>query len=579
MPTSSARLLRWSRRAMLALGLYAFFGGLTSFFGWVLDIPRLTDWIGNGISIQPNATLAAAGAGLGLVLLAMGFALPAGLCGGLAAVIGSTVLFQYITGLNLHIDTLFLFDRSWGRVGVISPGRMGPPGASAWSLIGVALMLISSQELRRQGAERSPAGRLPLGLAYTTAGISLLSLIGYLFGAKFLYTIPTATVIAFQTATFVFACSLGLLLSLPDRGLLRLTGEEGAAGILVRRAVPALLILPLLIGFLRVQGERAGLYDSTFGTSLRTIVEIALFLTLLWWTARAIRQEEARRLEAEMERERLLYELEERVQSRTEELARQTAELARSNADLRRFAYAASHDLQEPLRMVTSYLQIIRDDYQGKLGPDADECIGYAVEGAERMRMLINGLLAYSRVGAEGNTFAPVDCKAVLTEVLANLELAIRASDARITSEKLPIVTADHYQMVQLLQNLIANALTFRNEVEAPRIHVSATRSDKSWLFSVSDNGIGIAPKYRETVFGIFHRLHDRSKYQGTGMGLAICKRVVERRGGQIWVESEPGHGSTFYFTVPDIVVESPHVQPASTLELHVGTGNPARPT
>jgi PAS domain S-box-containing protein len=234
-----------------------------------------------------------------------------------------------------------------------------------------------------------------------------------------------------------------------------------------------------------------------------------------------------------------------------EALRRQAADLARSNADLQQFAYVASHDLQEPLRMVTSYMQIIADQYRGKLDADADECIGFAVDGAQRMRQLITGLLAYSRVGTRGQQLSLTDCSAVLSEVIANLNVAIHESAAIIECESLPTVMIDAAQMAQLFQNLIANALTFHGNA-IPRIRVSAQRNGAGWKFSVEDNGIGIAPEHYERIFVIFQRLHDRIKYKGTGIGLAICKKIVERRGGKIWVTSERGRGSTFYFTIPD---------------------------
>jgi PAS domain S-box-containing protein len=233
-----------------------------------------------------------------------------------------------------------------------------------------------------------------------------------------------------------------------------------------------------------------------------------------------------------------------------EALKEKTEELARSNRDLEQFAYVASHDLQEPLRMVTSYVQLLARRYKGKLDSDADEFIGFAEGGAIRMWNLINALLAYSRVGMRGTQLEPTDCETAISQSLNNLKVAIEENGAVVTHDSLPMVMADNSQLVQLFQNLIGNAIKFRGK-EPPRVHVSAGRNGNGWVFSVRDNGIGIAPEYAERIFIIFQRLHGLEEYPGTGIGLAICQKIVEQHGGRIWVESEVGKGATFYFNLP----------------------------
>ncbi len=227
-----------------------------------------------------------------------------------------------------------------------------------------------------------------------------------------------------------------------------------------------------------------------------------------------------------------------------------TAELARSNAELEQFAYIASHDLQEPLRMISSYVQLLARRYKGRLDRDADEFIDFASEGALRMQRLINDLLAYSRVGTRGKSFEEVNLEAVLARALENLQLAIKEKKATVTHDPMPLAYGDSGQLTQVFQNLIDNAVKFAGE-HLPRVHISSRFEGGECVCSVQDNGIGIAAEYVHRIFLLFQRLHTRKEYPGTGIGLAICKRIIERHGGKIWVESQPNQGSTFYFAIP----------------------------
>jgi len=245
------------------------------------------------------------------------------------------------------------------------------------------------------------------------------------------------------------------------------------------------------------------------------------------------------------------------IRAAQQALAAQTEELKRSNADLEQFAYVASHDLQEPLRMVASYAELLAERYRGRLDDKADKYIGYAVEGAKRMQRLVNDLLVYSRVGTQGKPLVAVQADAVLNGVLHSLRRAIDECGATIERTELPRVMADEVQLGQVLQNLIANALKFRSDAP-PRVRVSAEDDGGQWIFSVSDNGIGVAPQYSERIFQMFQRLHERAKYEGSGIGLAVAKKIVERHGGRIWLESEDGKGATFRFTMQKVRGDSP---------------------
>lgn len=236
-------------------------------------------------------------------------------------------------------------------------------------------------------------------------------------------------------------------------------------------------------------------------------------------------------------------------QSAESALVKSNQELARSNAELEQFAYVASHDLQAPLATIASYAQLLEKRSKDQLDSQANKFIGNIVHGCMRMQTLIDDLLEYSRVGRNQRPFQPTECDLVVEQALTNLQAAVRETKAVITYSDLPAITGDFSQLVQLFQNLIGNAIKYRHEAP-PVILVTACKSQNNWLFSVADNGIGIAPQHQERIFQIFQRLHTQKEYSGTGIGLAICQKIVQRHGGSIWVESEPGQGSTFYFTL-----------------------------
>jgi PAS domain S-box-containing protein len=231
-------------------------------------------------------------------------------------------------------------------------------------------------------------------------------------------------------------------------------------------------------------------------------------------------------------------------------LRKLTAKLSRSNAELEQFTHIASHDLQEPLRMVSSYTQLLARRYQGKLDQDADEFIAYAVDGANRMQRLIEDLLSYARVGSHGRELEDVELDSVVERVLDDLRSSLKESGGSVQVAKLPVVLGDAGSLTQLFQNLIGNALKYRGE-ELPHIDVTASSQDHHWEVSVRDNGIGFEQEYADQLFNMFKRLHTRDQYDGTGIGLAICKKIVERHGGHIWAESQPGQGAKFVFTLP----------------------------
>jgi light-regulated signal transduction histidine kinase (bacteriophytochrome) len=306
-----------------------------------------------------------------------------------------------------------------------------------------------------------------------------------------------------------------------------------------------------LFAFLAVRAADEGTLDcyidllSNIANAIGNVLDSRLHHTQLSKTTEMLLE---RTCELKASNEELQRQISERGHAE-KELAERSQELIRSNTELEQLAYVASHDLQEPLRMVASYLQLLEKKYQGQLDADAHEYIEFAVDGAKRMQSLINDLLTYSRIGAAASPLQATDSKAAVDTALRLLRLAIADSAARIEYGELPVVMGDPDQLVQLFQNLIANAIKFRSR-PGPHIVVSAEANDGYWRFAVQDDGIGIEKEYFDRIFVMFQRLHSRSAYPGTGIGLAICKKIVERHGGRIWVESEPGQGTVFTFTL-----------------------------
>ena len=551
----------WPKVAGALLGLYALVGGALSFTGWVFNLPRLSDWYNNGISIQPNTCIAVMAAGAGLISLTFGYRRVAACLGVLVGLIGGTVIFQYLTGIDLGIDTLLMFDRTWGRLGVITPGRMGPPGSLSWTIIGFTLFLTSISGTPEEPGPAFKARPLIPVLALITTALSTLSIIGYIYGASVLYMVPTLTVIALQTATFILAVSLGLLTTVTERGPMRLINDDSPAGLITRRVVPAIIALPVLVGFLRLTGERASLYDTAFGSALRTVIEIGLFLILIGWTGNAISRQ-ARRLE--LQRAELLE---------REHEFRTVAEASSKLKD--EFLATLSHELRNPLNVVLGYSELLLRTPQIADTPQLLQISKALKRNAQSQSQLINDLLDLSRLqmGKVSLNRETVSLGTILDNAVETVRADAAAKNITISvtsPDQVFVVDADPLRMQQVVWNLLNNAVKFTPDGGA--ITLSLKSEGAEVLLTIEDSGPGIDPEFLPHVFEMFRQADSSSvrRHGGMGIGLALVHQLIQLHEGSVSVASGPDHGAKFIVRLPALQQKdlSEAVTSSATLDL-----------
>jgi signal transduction histidine kinase len=437
----------------------------------------------------------------------------------IVALISFLILIEYIFNVNLGVNRVLL-NYPLENIGL---AIMAFNSALNFLLITIALFILD-----KGINNKYPSQYIMLVVAL----ITLFAIAGYIYGASELYKLYFYTSISFYTTLLFVLVVLATLFARPNKGLMRILTSERLGSAFARRILPLIIIFPLLFGFLAFLGEREGFYDTSYAIAIMMILTIVFLVFMVWNSTKSINKADAER------------------QKTKEDLRNMIEELQHSNYELQQFAYITSHDLQEPLRTIASFSQLLERRYKEKLDSDADEYIDFIVSAAVRMKEMIQGLRDYSRIDTQSGEFKSTNIEEVLNEALSNLKAAIKENNAKITHDPLPTVKADGRQITQLFQNLISNAIKFRKKDESPKIHIKATKNNDEYVFSVSDNGIGMEIEYTIHIFELFKRLHTIDKYEGTGIGLAIAERIVDRHGGRIWVESELGKGSVFYFTL-----------------------------
>jgi signal transduction histidine kinase/ActR/RegA family two-component response regulator len=531
------------------LAVYALAGGMLSFLAYVVDAPRLADWSNSGIAIQPNAGIAVMAASLAVLMLWGGIPRLARAFGVLVAATGGTVLFEYASGIDLGIDQLFLFGRTWGNGLVLVPGRMGPPGALSWTMIGLAIVLAS---LRSRPWARALA---PL-VALVATAIASLALIGYLYGASALYTVPSVTVIAWQTATFILATSLGVVLSVPEHAPMRLIEDETAAGALTRRLLPAVIVVPIVLGMFRLWGEQAEFYDLPFGTAIRTLAEIVLMSALLSWAANTISRQAHARQRAE---DQLVESL--------------------RDADRRKNKFLATlaHELRNPLAPVRNAVALLKSRTQRD--PLVDRVTQVIERQVSLMARLMDDLLDIGRITNDRMELRRerVDLVTIVRDAVEMCQPLILRSGHEISvmaPQPSIVVEADPARLGQVFGNLVNNACRYM----APngQLWVTIERSGSDAVVTITDTGIGIPPEQLASIFEMFSQVDRTNRtHGGLGIGLHLVKRLIEMHGGQVSAHSDgPGLGSRFTVRLPAlpewVTIEAPRPAPASSPEARV---------
>lgn len=526
------------------MAVLAFSIGTLVIVGWAVHSPVLISVLPGSVSMKANTAFGFVLASVALWLVADEHtrAAPqraARACAALVALLGLSTLLQYATGLDFGIDNL-VFVEAPGTTDTVIPGRMAPTTAGCFFTIGLALLLLRTQRMSNVAS----------ALAYLTLGVVGLPLVGYIFEARALRGIPHFTSMAFPTAIAFFGLAVGIIAARPAHGLISIVTGGGVSSLLARRLLVVAVVVPILVGWVRLQGQRVGLYDTETGLALMTTLQIALLFAFVWWTAAEGRRLEAernladeRRRTAEQELRQLNGTLERKVEERTEEVREAISELEA-------FSYSISHDLRAPLRAMDGFSRRFEEEFGHLLPVEARRYLGVVKRKASFMGELVDDLLLVSRLGRQRLHYVDVQPADKIRAALARLDEEKAGWTGDVIVNQMPSCRGDSELLEHVYTSLLSNALKFSRGRSLETIECGALTDGGSPIYYVRDHGIGFDMRYVDTLFGVFHRLEPGNGIEGTGVGLAIVNRIVRRHGGRVWAESVPGEGSCFYFTL-----------------------------
>lgn len=501
--------------------------GIAGVFGWAFDVAAFKYGPSGDATMKANTALGLIVSSAAVVLLAKGgraFALAGRSSGGFVLALGFSTMVGHLFGVNLGIDEIFFRDAQ----SAIHPGRMALSTATGFSLLGGALLLVG----------RGPrATRVADGMALASGAQASIAILGHLYGVESLHRIEFFGSMAAHTAAAHFVLAVAVLFLAPGKGLLEPATRADGSGLLLRRLVPMAVLVPALAGWLNVMGRRHGLFGVEFGDALFVIACGSVSCVIIWRLAKTIGR-------AESEVGRLNAELETRVRERT-------AELAAANREMEAFSYSVSHDLRSPLRAISGLCHIVTADHAAEIPEPARRHLETVQSSATRMGRLIDDLLAFSRLGRQRVAMGPLDTREVVECALKDLEHEREKRQIELRVGELLPAAGDPALVLQVFANLLSNAIKFTRRRDRAIIEISSRCDGPEIVFSVRDNGAGFDTKYRSKLFGVFQRLHGADEFPGTGIGLSIVQRIVQKHGGRIWAESRLGEGATFHFSLP----------------------------